>query len=374
MSPKIRSVRMILLVVVPAAALTGCFQIPFGPIPFQIPIPQSTINVPSETLVTIPVFSDSFSAVSLGVTPGVSTTVTIELPASPIAPEVDIAMTVAEVVGAEFASLIEITSLTLNQISSTATAGDFSTLEEIRILFQPKPLLGVPQPRIELGASEPGVALGTTVMLQPPPTPVDFLVLIDEDEANPETDPALWIAEITGAIPAETTSWDIEADLTVGVGPGPDPGTFMIEVPICDLPSFAEIDTIIQESAPGLPQGLIQITSLALTGLTLQAVTGDFSAINAMTIEFVPKPVDGVTQDPIVLGVATLDGTGNTTLDLSPPTPVNFLALLAAFADNPTMECASLRISITGFVPFGELTWDTNLELAVSGVINLMAL
>jgi len=91
---------------------------------------------------------------------------------------------------------------------------DFNTLTELSMYYEPKPILGVAQPAIDLGETTSESGLESIITLQPP-QPVDFLELIENDEANPAPDCPKLDVWMRGIVPAVSPRWDVTVNLRV---------------------------------------------------------------------------------------------------------------------------------------------------------------
>ncbi len=107
----------------------------------------------------------------------------------------------AGAVGPLLAQLLHIESIELVDTTLTATAGNFKDITFFAMYWQPSPVLGDPQPEVDLGSGSSTGGLDSPLVLTPP-DPVDFLGLLDIEAGNPEGEcPALGV-RVQGLVPA----------------------------------------------------------------------------------------------------------------------------------------------------------------------------
>ena len=152
-----------------------------------------------------------------GADPGDVITPDMDIPSVPVCTmpdRDDVDEMVREEVGGFVAGMLEVERLELVDIMIEATESDFNSLTELSIYYEPKPILGVAQPAVELGEISSESGLGSTITLQPG-DPVDFLDLIEDNEANPAPDCPKFDVRMRGIVPAVTPRWDVRVNLHV---------------------------------------------------------------------------------------------------------------------------------------------------------------
>lgn len=149
--------------------------------------------------------------------PGDVITPDMDIPAVPICTlpdEDDLDEMVRAAVGGFVAGMVDVERLELVDITIRATESDFNTLTELSMYYESKPILGVAQPAVELGEAVSESGLGTMITLQPP-EPVDFLDLIENNEANPAPDCPKFDVRMRGTVPVVPPRWDVSVNLRV---------------------------------------------------------------------------------------------------------------------------------------------------------------
>ena len=149
--------------------------------------------------------------------PGNVITPDTDIPAVPICtlPDTDdVDEMVRDAVGGFVGGMLDVERLELVDITIRATESDFNTLTELSMYYEPKPILGVVQPAVDLGEAASSSGLGTMITLEPP-EPVDFLNLIENNEVNPAPDCPQFDVRMRGTVPAVTPRWDVRVNLRV---------------------------------------------------------------------------------------------------------------------------------------------------------------
>jgi len=149
--------------------------------------------------------------------PGDVLTPDMDIPAVPICtlPDSDdLDEMVRDAVGGFVAGMLDVERLELVDITIRATENDFNTLTDLSMYYEPKPILGVVQRAVDLGETSSESGLGSIITLQPP-EPVDFLHLIENNEANPAPDCPKFDVRMRGTVPAVTPRWDVSVKLRV---------------------------------------------------------------------------------------------------------------------------------------------------------------
>lgn len=130
----------------------------------------------------------------------------------------------------------------------------------------------------------------------------------------------------------------------------------------CALPTEQELADQMPAVAGIEMSGILKFKSINLSGLVLTATMGDFDFLREMTVSIVPKPVNGLPQEPIVIGYAySPDGFGES-VSLVPPDDVDLLDIIKANDDNPAPGCPKLEITITGTKPTERVDWEGTVE------------
>ena len=148
------------------------------------------------------------------------------------------------------------------------------------------------------------------------------------------------------------------------------PGIATLFVSLCSLPTPEDIDATIRDSLGDVLGDLIEVQSLELQSLTLEATEGDFTSLRTLTLLWLPKPVNDVDQDPVELGAADSDTGFGVDLELDGPADaVDLLVLLENDANNPAAGCPELIVEVGGYVPAEPITFDVTASVRVTVLI-----
>jgi len=152
-----------------------------------------------------------------------------------------------------------------------------------------------------------------------------------------------------------------------------DPQNLEFSQQICEMPSTEYIDGMIQTALGAQLASHIQITQVGLDEVALTAQDGQtWDFIQSINVHYIPKPVDGVAQDPILLGGATAPAGGfDDELVITTAAGVNFLQLMQANDANPAEGCPSIRVSFEGTVPTEDITFDVAVSIRPCARITL---
>jgi hypothetical protein len=137
----------------------------------------------------------------------------------------------------------------------------------------------------------------------------------------------------------------------------------------CGLPTEQEIIDQMPSIGSIDVSGLVTLKKINLSDIVLTATTGDFSFLHEITVSFVPKPVNGQEQDPVVIGYAySPDGFGNS-ITLIPPDDVNLLDLIRANDDNPATGCPKIQMDVRGTKPSQLVEWEGKVDSDIYATI-----
>jgi hypothetical protein len=115
----------------------------------------------------------------------------------------------------------------------------------------------------------------------------------------------------------------------------------------CDMPSEQALEEQFLQVGDVDISKFVRLSRLELVESTITATQGDFNFLSAMTVRFIPAPVNGAEQDPVVLGTASNANGLGTVVVLTPPAPVDFLDLIQQNDANPSSECPKLELEVT---------------------------
>lgn len=132
----------------------------------------------------------------------------------------------------------------------------------------------------------------------------------------------------------------------------------------CDMPSEEALeDQFLQVGDIDISK-FVRLSRLELVESTITATQGDFNFLSSMTVRFIPAPVNGVEQDPVVLGTASNANGLGTVVVLTPPEPVDFLDLIQQNDANPSSECPKLELEVTvRAVPTQDVTYIAEVSI-----------
>jgi hypothetical protein len=116
---------------------------------------------------------------------------------------------------------------------------------------------------------------------------------------------------------------------------------------LCDIPSESDLESKFMQVGGVDVSNFIRLSGLELVETKITATSGNFNFLSSMTVRYIPAPVNGRAQDPVVLGTATNQNGLGTEISLVPPVPVDFLDLIRENDDNPSSECPKLEVEMT---------------------------
>lgn len=153
------------------------------------------------------------------------------------------------------------------------------------------------------------------------------------------------------------------------------PGTPLLPIPVfipmCDLPTSQDMQQMIVDTVGDQLGSLVELDSLELVALTLEASTGDFNDLTSMSLAWQPKPVDAVPQDEIPLGEAEDDDGLGTDVELTGADSVDLLELIEADEANPAIGCPGLNVVVEGVAPDVAPVFDVVATLDVTVLVSL---
>ncbi len=116
---------------------------------------------------------------------------------------------------------------------------------------------------------------------------------------------------------------------------------------MCDIPSESDLESRFLQVGGVDISNFIRLSGLDLVETKITATSGNFNFLSSMTVRYIPAPVNGQDQDPVVLGTATNSNGLGTEISLVPPEPVDFLDLIRANDANDSQECPKLEVEMT---------------------------
>lgn len=150
-------------------------------------------------------------------------------------------------------------------------------------------------------------------------------------------------------------------DLFLPKGGGP---TVMYQEDLCNLPSESDLEERFLQVGGVDISNFIRLDGLELVETKLTATSGNFNFLSSVTVSYIPAPVNGQDQDPVVLGTATNQSGLGTEISLVPPEPVDFLDLIQENDDNPSQECPKLKVEMTPrAIPLQDVDYDVDVTV-----------
>ena len=187
-------------VLLSAVVTSGCMEgqkIILGPIPLIIPVGTGIID-----------------AVSIGLPPGIPSTVETEFPFCEVLTEDDILAVLEQILGPTLAPIFEVTEIELTGARMTALQGDLSGLTDLRAYYMPVAEPGMEPELVLLSSATSETGFGQSIQLEPA-AEIDLLDLIRENEnTSGEGCPSI-LVELSGLVPEEFIV--LEAEIQVDV-------------------------------------------------------------------------------------------------------------------------------------------------------------
>lgn len=136
--------------------------------------------------------------------------------------------------------------------------------------------------------------------------------------------------------------------------------------PLCDLPTEEDLQNALQDAVPGIDiSRIVSLSRIEVAEIAIEASQGDFSSIAAMELAFIPKPIGGVPQDPIILGSAAAPPALGTEIALVPPQTVDMLDIVRANDANAEAACPQVEFSVSGTPPAQTIHWEGTMTVNV---------
>jgi hypothetical protein len=255
---------------------------------------------------------------------------------------------------------LDLTSMQMVSMVLNKTQGDFGFVTKMEIYFIPKPVDGVAQPAILFGVAENPNGFGDAITLIPP-TGVDLLEMIRANDANPAPGFPTYYTRVSGSVPAVSPIWN--TSVTISVDGNVAFTTTVLEM--CEFPSEAKLYEFIEQEAGELVAKLVKLDKAEVVSAAFNATQNDFSALSAIHLFFVPKPLGGIEQPAITMGEAEAPGGFGTEIVLAPPEPLDFMQLIRDNDANPDPSCPGAYLTVAGSLPEALPVWDTKVTLKI---------
>lgn len=146
--------------------------------------------------------------------------------------------------------------------------------------------------------------------------------------------------------------------VTVAAGEGSfGPADFVTKIPsgltvtrtrdFCEIPSEDEAAAGVRMVGNINVSRFVQLSRIELFQIVIAATEGDFGFANEVVLRYIPAHSSGPAPDPVVLGVASNPSGFGSTIVLTPPEGVDFLALIRENDASGVDACPTLEIEIT---------------------------
>jgi len=133
---------------------------------------------------------------------------------------------------------------------------------------------------------------------------------------------------------------------------------------VCDLPSEADIAAMAGSLGSIDLSSILAVSDLNLIQTIVTATSGDFNFLTAMTVRWIPAPVNGQAQTPVVLGTASNPSGLGTQVILVPTAPVDLIDLIRMNDANTSMDCPKIELEIdANGVPLGDVEYTVDLDI-----------
>jgi len=137
-----------------------------------------------------------------------------------------------------------------------------------------------------------------------------------------------------------------------------------IEQNIYNLPTEEDITELLKQASSIDLSGFVTITRLELVETELRALAGSFSFVSEITLSYVPKPVNGVAQAPVLIGTASAPGGFGSAITLQPVQGVDLLALILENDANPAAGYPKVRFDAALLaIPTTTVTWSATVDV-----------
>ena len=145
-----------------------------------------------------------------------------------------------------------------------------------------------------------------------------------------------------------------------------------MDVPVCNIPTEDEIWTLAEQKLGDLgwlatlASNIYTIEKLDLLDSRMTAIVGSFDDLTYVGLVLKPKPLNGDEQPYYDLGAAASDTGLGAEIVLTPPNPVDLMAIMRDEQDNPSTECVRVGAEVHGCVPDGPVSADVFVHVRVT--------
>lgn len=133
---------------------------------------------------------------------------------------------------------------------------------------------------------------------------------------------------------------------------------------VCDLPSEEELGALAGSVGSIDLSSIIAVSDLNLIQTIVTATSGDFSFLTELTVRWIPAPVNGQEQDPIVLGTASDPNGFGTQIVLLPTSPVDLIDLIRMNDANTSGDCPEIELIVdANGIPLSDVEYTVDLDV-----------
>lgn len=150
-----------------------------------------------------------FSSGLLGLPVGLRGTYDVEHPVCQLPTEEQVQKIVHESAGDAFSSHFTLTDIPLTNVTFTALQGDFRSITDVELFFQPKPRKGRRQSPVRIGSARSASGFGVEINVAAEGG-LDLLRLVRENDENPSEECNAVLIRVTGRVPERPIRWFAE--------------------------------------------------------------------------------------------------------------------------------------------------------------------
>lgn len=133
---------------------------------------------------------------------------------------------------------------------------------------------------------------------------------------------------------------------------------------VCDLPSEDDIAAMAGSVGGINLSQIIAVSDLNLVQTIITATSGDFSFLTEVTVRWIPAPVNGQEQPPVVLGTVSSPGGFGTEIVLVPTTTVDLIDLIRLNDMNTSGDCPEIELEVDASgPPLSDVEYTVDLDI-----------
>jgi hypothetical protein len=133
---------------------------------------------------------------------------------------------------------------------------------------------------------------------------------------------------------------------------------------VCDLPSEEDIAAMAGSVGGINLSQIIAVSDLNLVQTVITATSGNFNFLTEVTVRWIPAPVNGQEQPPVMLGTATSPGGFGTQIVLTPTTTVDLIDLIRLNDMNTSGDCPKIELEVNASSPpLSDVDYTVDLDI-----------